>query len=208
MSTAERRGLAVVFFASGFAALAYQLVWQRVLFTICGIDIESVTIIVTAFMLGLGLGSLCGGYASKRWPARAVTTFALLEFGIGAYGIASLPLFAWAAEATLGASRLATALLTFGLVLVPTLLMGATLPLLVGHAVARGGNVGRAVGSLYGINTLGSALACFATTLALFGLLGLAGTTALAAGLNLLGGILAWCVARGAPAGGLEPTDA
>jgi len=197
-----------VFFASGFSALAYQLVWQRVLFTIYGIDIQSVTIIVTAFMLGLGLGSLAGGYASKRWPGRAVLGFALVEFGIGAYGVASLKVFDWAAAATLEASGLATALVTFGLVLVPTLLMGATLPLLVGYAVSRGGNVGRAVGALYGINTMGSAVACFATTLVLFGILGLGGTTALAAGLNLLGGALTLRCARTLPADGMERPDA
>ena len=51
----------VIFFMSGFPALIYQLVWQRSLFTIYGINVESVTVIVTAFMLGLGLGSLVGG---------------------------------------------------------------------------------------------------------------------------------------------------
>ncbi len=196
--------LAIVFFASGFSALSYQLVWQRALFTIYGIDIQSVTIVVSAFMLGLGIGSLAGGYASKRWPRRAVLGFALAELGIGAYGLASLRIFDWAAAATLQASSIATAFVTFGLVLVPTLLMGATLPLLVGHAVARGGSVGSAVGALYGINTVGSALACFATALLLFDLLGLEGTTAMAAGLNLLGGAFAWRCARSTPGPDVE----
>ena len=46
-----------LFFISGFPALLYQIVWQRSLFAIYGVNIESVTIVVTAFMLGLGLGS-------------------------------------------------------------------------------------------------------------------------------------------------------
>ena len=55
------RLLCVLFFFSGFPALIYQLTWQRALFRIFGVNIESVTIVVTAFMLGLGLGSLAGG---------------------------------------------------------------------------------------------------------------------------------------------------
>ena len=64
------RVLCVLFFFSGFPALIYQLIWQRELFLIFGTNIELVTIVVTAFMLGLGLGSLAGGWLSKR-PALA-----------------------------------------------------------------------------------------------------------------------------------------
>ncbi len=57
--------LYAVFFVSGFPALIYQIVWQRALFVIYGLDAVSVTIVVTAFMLGLGLGSLAGGALSR-----------------------------------------------------------------------------------------------------------------------------------------------
>ena len=50
-----------VFFLSGTAALIYQIAWQRALFAVYGLDILSVTVVVTAFMLGLGIGSLLGG---------------------------------------------------------------------------------------------------------------------------------------------------
>ena len=50
--------LYAVFLLSGLAALVYQLIWQRALFTIYGTNTESVTIVVAAFMMGLGLGSL------------------------------------------------------------------------------------------------------------------------------------------------------
>ena len=53
--------VAAIFVLSGFAALVYQVAWQRALFTIYGVDVESATVVVTAFMLGLGLGSLAGG---------------------------------------------------------------------------------------------------------------------------------------------------
>lgn len=59
------RILCVLFFFSGFPALIYQLVWQRALFRIFGVNIESVTIVVTAFMLGLGsVASLVAGCRS------------------------------------------------------------------------------------------------------------------------------------------------
>ena len=57
----------LLFFLSGFPALLYQIVWQRALFTLYGVNIESVTMIVTVFMLGLGLGSLAGGRLSQIW---------------------------------------------------------------------------------------------------------------------------------------------
>ena len=63
------RSLCILFFLSGFPALIYQLVWQRALFRILGVNIESVTIVVTAFMLGLGIGSIVavGSRASTRY---------------------------------------------------------------------------------------------------------------------------------------------
>src|ERR1700746_976735 len=64
--------LSVLFFCSGMPALIYQVVWQRVLFSIYGVNAESVAVIVSAFMLGLGLGSLLGGRASDRVPQRAI----------------------------------------------------------------------------------------------------------------------------------------
>src|SRR5579863_711406 len=84
-----------LFFISGFPALIYQIVWQRSLFSIYGVNIESVTMVVTAFMLGLGLGSLLGGIMStaKRIPLLGV--FGLVELGIGIFGLTSLRLFHW-----------------------------------------------------------------------------------------------------------------
>jgi len=64
-SDRQTRILCVLFFFSGAPALIYQLTWQRALFLIFGVNIESVTIVVTAFMLGLGIGSLAGGWLSK-----------------------------------------------------------------------------------------------------------------------------------------------
>ena len=81
------RLLCVLFFFSGFPALIYQLTWQRALFRIFGVNIESVTIVVTAFMLGLGLGSLAGGWLSKRRGIPLLPLLAVIELLTGAFGL-------------------------------------------------------------------------------------------------------------------------
>ncbi len=169
------------FFLSGFAALVYQLAWQRVLFTLYGTNVESVTLVVTAFMLGLGLGSLLGGVLSERrqWPLFAL--FGGMETTIGIFGLFSLRLFEAVGRWTLGLSTLQTGLAAFLLLLFPTMLMGATLPVLVAQLVRRSGNVGRSLGLLYFINTLGSAVAALAAALLLLGALGLHNSVRLAA---------------------------
>ncbi|MGE0708116.1 MAG: methyltransferase domain-containing protein [Planctomycetota bacterium] len=191
--------LAAFFFLSGFPALVYQLIWQRSLFAIYGINVESVTVIVAAFMLGLGLGSLVGGWVSARRSAPLLLLFALVELGIGGFGLCSLAFFDWVGSWTLGLSTLATGVVTFALVVLPTFLMGATLPLLVEYLVRRTGNVGRSVGLLYFVNTLGSAAACFAAALLLFVVLGQRGVVTLAAALNAVvavGALVAWRLDR------------
>ena len=186
--------LPLLFFASGFAALLYQVVWQRTLFSIYGINIESVTVIVTAFMVGLGFGSLAGGAISRIRALPVVLWFAAVETAIGAYGLASLSLFRWLGGATLLESPSVIALVTFLMVLVPTTLMGATLPLLVAHFTRQSRNVGDAVGKLYYVNTLGAAGASILSVVFLLGHLGQAHTVQLAAVLNLGSALVAFCL--------------
>jgi len=179
------RFLYPVFGVSGFAAILYQLVWQRALFRLLGTSSESVTLIVTAFMLGLGLGSLAGGWVSQKPGRPLALLFGLVELGIGAFGVISLPLFSWMAAATPEAAGLSIGLIAFVAVLAPTLLMGGTLPILVAFLVRRSGNVGRSVGMLYFVNTLGSALGSLAAAAWILGALGQSGSVLLAAALNL-----------------------
>jgi spermidine synthase len=175
--------LYVLFFLSGFPALIYQIVWQRSLFAIYGVNIESVTVVITAFMLGLGLGSLFGGWISKHKTPRLLV-FACVELGIAGFGFLSLPLFHWIAIYTAGTTIVKAGLISFLLVLIPTILMGSTLPLLVAHIVERSGNVGHSVGTLYFVNTLGSATACFAAGIILMRIFGQSGSVQIAAGVN------------------------
>lgn len=177
--------LYAVFFVSGCAALLYQLLWQRALFGIYGTNTESVTIVVAAFMLGLGLGSLAGGRLSRRAPVPLPLLFGLLELLIGVYGVVSLDLFYLVGQHTAGASVWMAGLLTFSMVAFPTCLMGATLPILVAYAVEETGNVGKSVGILYFVNTMGSAVGCFVAATLLFRVLGMSGSVLAAAVINL-----------------------
>lgn len=192
----SRAWIYLVFFLSGFAALLYQIVWQRALYAIYGINIESVTMVVTAFMLGLGLGSLAGGEVSKDAKRPVLLMFSLVELGIGLFGAVSLGVFHAVGRVTLGMSTVGTFFVTFFLVLVPTLLMGSTLPLLVAHLVRSSGNVGKSVGTLYFVNTLGSAFASAASVLFIMGRAGQLGSVRVAAALNVTVSLLAYVAHR------------
>src|SRR5262249_9419664 len=128
------------------------------------------------------------GRISKNTAAPLLLLFGGIELGIALYGVASLPIFHAVAGFTAGAPPLETGLLSFALVLLPTVLMGATLPLLVAQLVKLSGNVGRSVGILYFVNTLGSAVACFAAALVTMRYLGMSGSVVVAAALNVLVG--------------------
>src|ERR1700691_1105098 len=87
-SQTETLLLSGLFLCSGMPALIYQIVWQRALFAIYGINAESVAVVVSAFMLGLGLGNLAGGWLSARFPEQAITLFSLMELGVASFGVA------------------------------------------------------------------------------------------------------------------------
>lgn len=173
-----------LFLISGMAALMYEIVWQRVLFAEYGINIESVTIIVSLFMFGLGMGSLVGGWVSNRFPNRLPQLFILCELAIGAFGIISLPLIKTVARQTMDLSLFGITISIFGLLALPTFFMGATLPILVTYLYRSYKHVGRSVSKLYFFNTVGSALASLITVDLLFVLFGQEAVVAIAAALN------------------------
>jgi spermidine synthase len=188
--------LSGLFLCSGMPAIIYQVVWQRVLFSIYGVNSQSVAVVVSAFMLGLGLGSLLGGRLSVRYPKHGTLLFACAELGVAVFGLASLRIFHWFAAFTSGASLGAVILYSLVLLLVPTILMGATLPLLVEELVRVSGSVGGSVSRLYFVNTLGSAIACYLCATFLLRALSQSGAVSLAAVLNTLVGATAYVYAR------------
>jgi spermidine synthase len=175
----------LVFCASGFAALLYQVVWQRVLYASFGVNIESVTTVVAAFLAGLGLGSLIGGRLATGSDQSLLLLCGLIEITIGLFGFGSILFFRWLGTLTLELPSISRgAVMALG-VMLPTTLMGATLPLLVAYLVRSTGNVGRTVGMLYFVNTAGSAIAAFAAVLLILRSLGETRSAHLAATLNV-----------------------
>jgi spermidine synthase len=195
-SRAETLLLSALFLCSGMPSLIYQIVWQRVLFSIYGVNSQSVAVVVGAFMLGLGLGSLLGGRLSARFPKHGTFLFACAELGVAVFGLASLRIFHLFAAFTSGASLPAVVFYSLLLLLVPTILMGATLPLLVEELVRTSGSVGNSVSRLYFVNTLGSAIACYLCATFLLREFSQSGAVSLAAILNTVIGATAYLYAR------------
>lgn len=182
----------VLFFISGIAALIYQVCWQRLLFSGMGSDSISIAIIVSVFMLGLGLGGLLGGWIVDRFP-RALVLFVIIELLISIYGFLSVDILEMGIRNADPQSELTVMLVALLVTVMPTTLMGMTLPILVVCLDRVVENVGRVTGYLYCVNTLGAALGAFVTGLYIFKFLDIEQTTWLAAVLNILvagGGML------------------
>jgi spermidine synthase len=156
------------FALSGFAALLYQIVWQRMLVFFSGADVYASTLIVAAFMAGLGIGNLVGGIAADRLSRRhALIGFAAAELAIAAFSLVSRPLYYDALYQNLGPQQLETPWLIavlFTSLLWPTFFMGVSLPLLARAVTTTVGVAAANVGRLYAVNTLGAALGAFVTT--------------------------------------------
>jgi predicted membrane-bound spermidine synthase len=189
--------LSLLFFCSGMPPLVYQIVWQRVLFAMYGVNAQSVSVVVTAFMLGLGIGSLVGGRLSQRFPKHGILIFGLAELGVALFGLFSLRIFHQIASQTSGASLPSVIIFSLLLLLIPTALMGATLPLLVEHLVTETRGVGKSVSTLYFVNTFGSAVACYFCAVFLLRNLGQSGSVTIAACVNAAIGAIAYVYARG-----------
>lgn len=192
---------ALAFFASGAAALVYQVAWQRILALHTGVGVYSIAIIVAAFMAGLGIGSHVGGLWSERLsPRRALAAFGLLEMAIAALGVASVPLYHGVLSTHAGslfASPLLGGALQFAALLPPTALMGMSLPFLARATVRDAAGAGRTLGALYGVNMLGAAVGAFLAPWVLVRHLGIPGAVLVAAGANALAGALAlWLLGR------------
>lgn len=188
----KKQFIYILFLLSGVSALIYQIAWQRELFILFGVNIESTTIIVTVFMLGLGFGSLFGAWLSKRFKTKIILIFAILEIAIGTYGFMSMNIFSIISVYSVGVGKYLTALFSIIVLLLPTLLMGASLPLLVEYINKKLKNPAKTVADLYFYNTIGSAIASFLTVIFLFEIFGLSGTIYIAALLNILIGTLVY----------------
>lgn len=186
---------ATLFLASGSAGLIYQVVWEKLLQLYFGVSTLSITLIIAAFLCGLGLGSFFGGFYSRKIKS-PLAAYGYLEIGIGLFGLISPILLILVGRITAGSPYPAVFLLSFLLLLIPTLLMGATLPFLSQTFVQRVETSGRVIGILYGINTFGGALGALISGYLLISWLGLDGAIYAAVALNIVIGIVALWYAR------------
>lgn len=160
--------LLLLFFCSGISAIIYQVIWQRVLFASFGTNIEAITIIVSVFMFGLGVGSLFGGKLANTSSKKLLYYFIFFEIAIGIFGLVSIQLIEYVGHITLKLGGSWLPLVVFCILFIPTLAMGATLPVLVSYLFKERKSVGDTVSHLYYINTLGSAVGSLLTVAVLF----------------------------------------
>jgi spermidine synthase len=191
----------ILFFVSGACGLIYEVVWSRMMVLIFGRSVLAVGIVLAAFMSGIALGSYAlGKYADRsRTPLRL---YAVYEIGAGLTAFAAsflltrtAPVHVWI-HGTFGGSPIMHAvvrfLMVFALLILPTTLMGATLPVLSRVVVTRLSRVGNELGRLYAINTVGAVAGSLAAGFYFIGRLGLHGAVDVAVFGNLAVGMLAW----------------
>lgn len=194
----------LAFFVSGASSLMLEVVWSKALGHVLGNTLEAITTVVSAYMGGLALGASIAG----RMPSlarRPVLAYGLLEIGIGLFGLASLGLIAalegplGAAYSQFGSTSVAYGtirfLATFALLLVPTTLMGATLPVLVAWGTERA-DLGRVLGTLYAVNTAGAVAGTLLGGFVFLPALGLTRTALVAGFLSITLGVVMALVSR------------
>ncbi|HXU69834.1 MAG TPA: fused MFS/spermidine synthase [Polyangia bacterium] len=190
------------FFLSGASGLVFEAVWTRELTLVFGSTALAMSTVLSVFMGGLALGSWLAG----RWADRIIDrlrAYALAEAGVGIYALAvplvlaSYPALNHAMYRILGASPVGLSLARFVaaalLLLVPTTLMGATLPILSRHFVRDDGtSVAGTVGRLYAINTFGAVVGTFVGGFMLLPGVGVRATNYSAAAINLTLAAAVW----------------
>ena len=209
------------FFLSGFAALLYQTAWAREFEFVLGTSEIAIVCVLAAYMGGLALGSALAGRLVNR-VRRPVLVYGLLELGIALSALAvpsGIRAATWALTAWMGgqpappdmasvSGALFYVLVAFAVLVVPTGLMGATLPLLARHAVRREEEIGTHVGALYATNTAGAVAGAVATGFVLLPQLGLRSTVYVGALANVLVFAVAALLARRAGALAAPAADA
>ncbi len=186
-------------FLSGFAALVYQVLWMRDLAVVFGNSAHAAAIDLAVFFGGLALGAALFSRLASR-VANPLRAYGWLELGIAAsallffalvrgYTWIYAPLYQQFAD-TPALLIIVKALLATGVLVLPTMLMGATLPAMVQHD-------SRHPAWLYGMNTAGGTLGAFAAGFYLPPTLGFRGSYALAVALNVVVGLVALARSRG-----------
>jgi spermidine synthase len=189
--------LLIAFALSGASALTYEVVWTRAFSLVIGSSTYAMSTVLAAFMAGLSLGSLLGGYlADKKKDALfCPTCFAFLEIATGFLGLLILPIiirlspiYAWLYyrfNLSFSQFSLAQLIVVFLILLPPTILMGATFPLVLKARANLKNKPGTEAGSVYAFNTVGAIFGSLATGFILVPYVGMLTASVVAAVTNL-----------------------
>jgi spermidine synthase len=201
-SLRPRWALLGALFCSGAAGLTYQLLWLRLLSLVFGVTAYAASTVLAGFMAGLALGSFVAGRVASR-TARPLRLFAAAECAIAVTALTSqallhqLPALYGAAHAwigdDLGTLTLARFAGAFLVLLIPTSMMGATLPLVAASRLVRDGGTASRVSAVYAANTAGAIAGAVLTGMYLIGSVGIAASFRAAAICNLVAaGVALW----------------
>lgn len=197
--------LYALFFLSGISGLVYETVWLRMLIRVLGSTAYATAVVLAAFMAGLALGSyLIGRYtATVKNPLRI---YALLELGVAvtALGLTLalgtlVPVYR-VVYAFLAGSRFGLAIfqsaLSFVILVVPTCLMGGTLPVLSAHTKSHRIDFTPRISLLYGLNTLGAVVGVLASGIFTIGAWGETATLHGGVTITLVVALVAWRLSK------------
>ncbi|MHC4395602.1 MAG: fused MFS/spermidine synthase [Planctomycetota bacterium] len=208
LTGANRTGVSwimLIYFCSGLCSLIDEVVWVRLLKLTLGNTVYASSIVVSMFMGGLALGALIMARFADR-VKRRLRLYAILEV-CATVSALSLPFLLRAADVVYrwfylkyqpspAALMFVQVIVSACILLAPAMVMGSTLPLLGRYVTALQDRVGRLVGRLYALNTLGAALGCFLAGFVLIRLTGVMGALYIAAGINLLVAFGGWMLSR------------
>ena len=200
--------LFAVLFFSGVSALIYQIVWIRKFGLVFGVDVFTMATVLSAFMGGLALGSLIFGRLVDKVKS-PLRLFMLLEFGIGLFAI----LFPFTFKGLINfytpiiqkfglsdySGQIVKFIFSFAYLLIPTTLMGGTLPVIFKYFVKQLKNLGWHVSNLFAINNLGAVIGCFFAGFVLIKTFGLTTSLYIAACINLINAIIVFLVFKNIP---------
>jgi spermidine synthase len=200
--------ICLFFLLSGFSALIYQVAWVRMLSVSFGTTVYAISTVLTVFMAGLALGSYAFGPRADRWQ-RPLLAYGILELALAIYVTGLVVAMPWVRETTASLLRgrelghTSTSLIKFAIACIvlipPTTLMGGTLPLLAKFVTRSSRSIGKWLGRLYGLNTLGAVFGSLAAAYLLILHLGVNGTVLFAATLTGLVGLASCVLGYGAP---------
>jgi len=197
-----------LFFLSGASALVYEVVWTREFTTVFGGSAFAIATVLAAYMAGLALGSTVFGRSIDR-RGHPLVVYGLLEAAVGVFALL-LPVILHLLDAVYGglyrsltpgpyALALVRFTLSFLVLLIPTTMMGGTLPVLGKLLFQNWKGLGTRAGLLYGSNTLGAVLGTVVGGFVLLPGIGLTGSTYLAAAFNAVVTVSALLLSRAFP---------